>query len=882
MPPPLEHKGSLLDGLPQDLKESVEGEHNGALVESPAALFKQSRPTARTHFIKPNDPLTMFRSDGHALEWGPTHFFNHPPSTALELPPSRLHGYTLNGDDPNRNRGVAYGGSEQILPKTKLSKGRKREWSHSAKWTIEPAEQGNGGLVNAVKAVKREGGVNEDIFWIGTLGFPTDTLEDNIKQDITEKLDADMDAIAVFVSDSDFEGHYSHYCKTILWPVFHYQIPDHPKSKAYEDHSYEYYRNLNQAFADKVVASYKRGDTIWIHDYHLLLVPKMIRKRIPDAKIGFFLHAAFPSSEVFRCLSVRKDLLEGMLGADLIAFQCPEYEEHFLTTCSRLLIVEATDNGIQLEDRFVNVMSIPIGVDPQGLTEAQQEPDVKKWIEEIAKRYQGKNIVVARDKLDQVRGVRQKLLSYELFLNKYPQHKADTVFIQVATSTTDNNSLSDVVSEIVTRIDTHHNTISQQPLVFLRQDIPYSQYLALLSIADILMVTSLREGMNLTCHEFIMCQEGLNEYGKKFGPVILSEFTGSSSVFKGHDLSVNPWDYQKCADALNQALEMSDEEKKTRYEALHEIVVNNTGASWMRNLVEALDKVYEEHQRQENAAVPRLSFTKLSKAYLASQGQRLFLLDYDGTLASSSDQRSVHLSTSQRVLDTLRNLIIDERNTVYIMSSRTPEDLERIFKRVTNLGVVAETGAIIKRPGKDWWTVFPDSTKTQEWQDSVSKILQYFLERIDGSTLERRRTSLIFKYDESEDQETAARLAGDCVNQVSEATTAMKLHAFLLPNEKRVVIESQHYTKGSAAEYVFAAEKEEKGRSIDFLFVAGDDREDEVAFKWANGLATQEDSKLAREGGVWTVCLGKKNTEAGSTLTQGASGKFRSKYIDIR
>src|SRR5215469_18757275 len=193
-------------------------------------------------------------------------------------------------------------------------------------------------------ATQRTGNM-DDILWLGTIGFPTDELEESTKQQIAKKLESKY-----HVSDNDFEGHYVHYCKTILWPVLHYQMPDHPKSKAYEDHSWKYYENLNQVFANKIIKNYKPGDIIWIHDYHLLLLPKMVRKKLPDAQIGFFLHTAFPSSEVFRCLSVRKELLEGVLGANLVAFQSKEYAEHFLTTCSRLLIVEATADGVQIDD----------------------------------------------------------------------------------------------------------------------------------------------------------------------------------------------------------------------------------------------------------------------------------------------------------------------------------------------------------------------------------------------------------------------------------------------------------------------------------------------------------------------------------------------------
>lgn len=253
--------------------------------------------------------------------------------------------------------------------------------------------------------------------------MPTDILEDTQRFDIDDKLENEYHSLTVFPNDGDFDGHYSHYSKQILWPVFHYQIPDNPKSKAYEDHSWVYYLKVNQAFADRIIKSWKRGDVIWIHDYHLLLVPAMIRKKLPEAQIGFFLHVAFPSSEVFRCLAVRKELLEGMLGADLVGFQTEEYCHHFLQTCSRLLCVEATREGLQLERRFVNVSTFPIGIDPGSLSARRGGADVLEWLKRIKEKYPDKSLIVARDKLDHVRGVRQKLLAYELFLNKYIELK---------------------------------------------------------------------------------------------------------------------------------------------------------------------------------------------------------------------------------------------------------------------------------------------------------------------------------------------------------------------------------------------------------------------------------------------------------------------------
>lgn len=497
-----------------------------------------------------------------------------------------------------------------------------------------------------MQAAVRGGKLQEKI-WVGTLGMPTDALEDTQqKQDIEGRLATEYDSLTVFCKDGDFDGHYTHYCKQILWPVLHYQIPDNPKSKAYEDHSWVYYVKVNQAFADKIVKNWKRGDSIWIHDYHLLLVPQMIRKKLPDAKIGFFLHVAFPSSEVFRCLAVRKELLEGLLGANLIGFQIHEYARHFLQTCSRLLCVEATNDGVQLEDRFIDVINLAIGIDPVALDMNRTDPDVAAWMHTMEDRYRGKKLIVARDKLDHVRGVRQKLLAYELFLNKNPQWRDRVVMIQVATSTTELSELDATVSDIVTRVNSSWANLAYQPLVYLKQDISYAQYLALLTVADALMIASQREGMNLTSHEFVFCQDGKFKGHNKYGSLILSEFTGSASVFGGAELSVNPWDYRQCAEAIQSALEMDEDEKKERWTKLYSAVMHPTAEHWFSSFLQRLDKVYDEQHKRDMTSVPRLSLNVLSHMYQKSQ-RRLFIVDYEGTLASWGSPTNIILTSPQ-------------------------------------------------------------------------------------------------------------------------------------------------------------------------------------------------------------------------------------------
>jgi trehalose-6-phosphate synthase len=347
---------------------------NITLPETPAAMqamedyFTPAHTGATAHFFRPSDGRSsLVRSDAHVPEWGTGSFvFNQPRSRAEAAPPASIIEYYKAQERALADRSKSQQHYTAAYKKSKS--GADSRWAQPYK--IVPAIQGNGGLTNAISVSKEVGNLDE-VITVGLIGFPTDVLSEEKKTELYERLEEDHQALTVYVSDKNYDGHYAHYCKTILWPVFHYVIPDHPKSKAFLDHSWVFYENVNRAFADKIVKNYKRGDIIWVHDYHLCLVPAMIRQKLPDAKIGFFLHTAFPSSEVFRCLAARKQLLDGMLGANLVAFQTSEYAHHFLQTCSRILAVEATSDGVQLENRFVNVFSSPIGVNPMDLSQAR-------------------------------------------------------------------------------------------------------------------------------------------------------------------------------------------------------------------------------------------------------------------------------------------------------------------------------------------------------------------------------------------------------------------------------------------------------------------------------------------------------------------------------
>lgn len=438
----------------------------------------------------------------------------------------------------------------------------------------------------------------------------------------------------------------------------------------------------------------------------------------------------------------------------------------------------------------------------------------------------------------------------------------------MATSTTEQAELDATVSDIVTRINSIHSTLAYQPLVFLKQDIEYSQYLAMITAADVLMITSLREGMNLTSHEFISCQDGKYS-NRKHGSLILSEFTGSSSVFKGNELAVNPWDYRQCAEAIKTALSMDANERRQRWSKLMEEVMHHTAEHWFTTFLERLSEVWKQHSRRDTISIPRLNVSQLAEQYKAAN-RRMFILDYEGTLAAYGSPTSIVFTSPQRTLDVLNDLLFDKKNIVYVMSGRKPEELDHLFRQVPNLGLIAENGCFLKEWCSDEWIDMAGIEKMLIWKDSVRGILEYYKERTEGSWIEERHCSLVFHYNNVEDQQAAARQAGDCANHINLACETQRIHA--VPVDGALVVEQTDWSKGTAATHIFEGLKkkhEAKGLSDpEFLMVAGDGRDDEVIYQWANKLGKD---KIIRD--VTTVSVSSRNTEAMATLSQGASGE---------
>ncbi|KAL1924300.1 uncharacterized protein VTP21DRAFT_7335 [Calcarisporiella thermophila] len=716
-----------------------------------------------------------------------------------------------------------------------------------APWSIVPARQGNGGLVNAINSVKQN--LTKQV-WVGTLGMSTDALNDKMKGDIKMRF-AEYDCIPVIdgVTDIEFDGHYNAYCKQVLWPTFHYVVLDNPKSKVFEDdHAWNHYVTLNQHFADTIVAHYQPGDIIWINDYHLMLVPELLRKKLPNAIIGFFLHVPFPSSELFRCLAVREELLKGILGSDLIGFQTYSFARHFLQTCSRILSLETSPKGIQMENNFVSVGIFPIGIDLVSLNEKRRNPEVADWIKVLKEKYAGKTLIVARDKLDYIKGIRQKLLAFEQFLIRYPEWQGKVVLIQVALSTSEQNELQAQLTDVISRINHRFSNLAYQPVIYLHQDISFSQYLALLTAADCCLITPLRDGMNLTSHEYVVCQEG------KYAPLILSEFAGTYGSF-GACFRVNPWDYRSVAEAIEEALTINAEEREARWKELYKNVTTNTAQYWTESFISECEKIHTDMQRRCSIHIPHLNPRSFIAEFQKAK-RRLFLLDYDGTIVPYEKDPSAMENASHRLFNLLKSLTADKRNEVWILSGRTTASLEERFSDLPSIGLVAENGAYLQHPGavaQKWECLVPDMDIG--WKKEVLRVFEYYTERTPGSFIEEKNASVVWHYRKADHPTYGAWQASECLNHISDSLTVYPIHAF--SGNKNVEVLPRDVSKSSAVNRILSDITRTHGSPPDFIICIGDDRSDEDMFDVLN--KAQERGELHQ---AITVTVGSKSSEA--------------------
>lgn len=549
------------------------------------------------------------------------------------------------------------------------------------------------------------------------------------------------------------QSRWRQYAEQVIWPLFHY-IQGSPDEQASAQAWHDYVR-FNEAYLQKIKAIYRPGDVVWIHDYYLLLLPQLVRMEFPDAYIGLYMHAPFPLSEYFRCLPQRTQVLDAMLGADRIAFQNELFQRHFISCCARVLGHEVSPTAVQAYGLLVLVATLPIGIDTAKTAHDAFSPDVDAKIKALRAIYPDKKIIVGRDRLDLVRGVVQKLEAVAMLLHMYPEWRGQVVLIQVLLPGFSHSArVEKRATELVLQINAQYGSLDYTPVVHYHMRIHKDEYLALLRVADLALITPVRDGMNTTSLEFVVCQRS-----KKL-PLVLSEFTGTALVLPDAML-VNPWDLVGVARTIHECLQMPQRARAELQDSLYAHVCSNTVQLWTSNFLAGLvEQVVQTHQTH---STPTLNRPLLYRSY-SQLHRRLFLFDYDGTLTPIVRDPAAAIPSS-KLFTIIDKLAADPRNQIWIISGRDQAFLEKWWGD-RHVGLLAEHGCFMKDVGSREWHNLAASFD-MSWQLEVDKVFSKYTAQTLGLNIERKKVALTWHYRRA-DPDLGSFQAEKCMEELRE------------------------------------------------------------------------------------------------------------------
>jgi trehalose 6-phosphate synthase/phosphatase len=642
------------------------------------------------------------------------------------------------------------------------------------------------------------------IGWPGNLSRLTPEQQSSLDRQLRER-----GLAPVHLSQDQVERYYEGFSNRVIWPMFHYQIDRVPL----EATGWEAYRQANRIFAEAVAAAYRPGDAIWVHDYQLMLVPEMVRALIPEARIGFFLHIPFPSSEVFRILPWRSEVLRGLLAADLVGFHTFAYLRHFLTSLLHIEGIEAEVDRIRFKHRVVKVGVFPMGVDASAIDALARDPRVDAEVAAIREQAGDRRILLGVDRLDYTKGIPRRLVAVERLLRRHPELRDSVRYIQVAVPSRERveayESFRRQVEEAVGRINGACATVHSTPIHYLHRSVSREQLVALFRAADVMLVTPLRDGMNLVAKEFVASR------ADEDGVLVLSEFAGASAEL-GEAVVVNPYDIEAGAQAIRTARTMPAAERRTRMRGLRRRVMGQDVHHWVCRFTEQLDPA--------TASLPSRGTIQGDAAALrealagALQAERVtVLLDYDGTLVPMAPAPEL-AAPDENLLALLAALAGRGGTDVHLISGRLRETLEEWFGELP-ISLWAEHG-LWQRPASSGWRM--TAAVEPEWLARVYPILEHFTASTPGSLIERKTASVAWHYRMAE-ADFGARQAHELRMVLGDSLSNQPLE--VIEGKKVIEVRARGVHKGLVARRIL------DGAALPRTVLAvGDDRTDEDLF----------------------------------------------------
>jgi len=646
-----------------------------------------------------------------------------------------------------------------------------------------------------------------DYIWVG---WPGSTVTDELKETVKSRSLIEHHSFPVFLSEEEVNKFYHGFCNKTLWPLFHY-FPSHAE---YNQEYWSHYIDVNKAFCDSLADLIKEDDIVWIHDYHLMMLPQMLRERFPSLSIGFFLHIPFPNFELFRLLPQhwRRELLKGLLGADLIGFHTFDYMQDFLRCVLRILGHESSMGRLLIGERLVQVETFPMGIDFKKFNDGAANVEVQNERIELKKPLGEIKIVLSIDRLDYSKGILNRLLGFETFLMTNPQWREKVTLLVILVPSrigVDHyEAMKKNIEELVGNINGKFGTTGWTPIIYQYKALPFSTVVAMYTMSQVALITPLRDGMNLIAKEYVASRKD------QMGVLILSEMAGAAKEL-GESIIINPNNREEIAESLKEALEMPEDEQRRRNQIMQQRLKRYDVHRWAKDFLGELAGIRQTDEVFFGKLLDPNTMLNLIERYNNAK-KRLLLLDYDGTLIGFS-KRPLQAKPSEELRRMLYDLCEDSLNDIVIISGRKKDNLEEWFGSLP-ISMIAEHGAWIKHPNADWTMI---KHLLNDWKPKLIPLFEMYSDRVPGSFIEEKEYSIAWHYRMADHEH--ARLAAQELTDDLIAFTA-NIDVQVLQGSKVVEIRNGGVNKGTASLHLLAKSE------YDFILAIGDDWTDEDMF----------------------------------------------------
>ncbi|XP_061356523.1 alpha,alpha-trehalose-phosphate synthase [UDP-forming] 5-like isoform X2 [Gastrolobium bilobum] len=690
-------------------------------------------------------------------------------------------------------------------------------------------------------------GLGDDVETI-YIGCLKEEIEPSEQDDVAQFLLDTFKCVPTFLPPELFSKFYLGFCKQHLWPLFHYMLPLSPDLGGRFDRSlWQAYVSVNKIFADKVMEVISPDDDfVWVHDYHLMVLPTFLRKRFNRVRLGFFLHSPFPSSEIYRTLPVRDELLRrGYIG-------------------------------LEYYGRTVSIKILPVGIHIGQLQSVMNLLETESKVAELRNHFRGQTVMLGVDDMDIFKGISLKLLAMEQLLSQHPDKRGKVVLIQIANPARGRGKdVQEVQSETYATVKRINDTFGRSgytPVILIDTPLQSYERIAYYVIAECCLVTAVRDGMNLIPYEYIICRQGsekideilgINPFTQKKSMLVVSEFIGCSPSLSGA-IRVNPWNIDAVAEAMESALIVPESEKQMRHEKHYRYVSTHDVAYWARSFLQDLERACRDHLRRRcwgigfglgfRVIALDPNFRKLSVEHIVSAYKRTkhraILLDYDGTMVQPG---SISTTPNAEAVGILNSLCRDTNNCVFIVSGKERKTLNEWFSSCERLGIAAEHGYFVRTSYNAEWEACV-SVPDFDWKQIAEPVMQLYMETTDGSNIEAKESALVWNY-EYADRDFGSCQAKELFDHLESVLTNEPVSVKSGPNI--VEVKPQGVSKGIVAERLLLTKKQ-KGVIPDFVLCIGDDRSDEDMFE----VIMSARASLSPVADVFPCTVGQKPSKA--------------------